>query len=324
MMALVLTVLLSATLLAFSLLQLPGGVRRLVNRYQQDLAGVYLGESAIVAWMEQFPADYFAEAPWNLRLPAVQEEGGFPWLKVSAAACTACERGASDERGRTSGCESSRRVVAQVGSTFRTLSRDELREVADQLEANLNREILGRSNLKVKSGSRRFTGRGESFAMNVSAGDVTLGFDGNVGSVNIKCDGDVNVRGAARYDTLRLYASGNIVLTGEVNARHLEVYSRGNIELSRAVSFSGIMYSSGGITLRGMNSRLSRRRTSPADCVDTTGPIHLISVAPTVLRENHQDVSARRDATLESAAPLGCLLPAIVGGKKVPIQWSLE
>lgn len=288
MMALVLTVLLSATLLAFSLLQLPGGVRRLVNRYQQDLAGVYLGESAIVAWMEQFPADYFAGAPWNLQLPAVQEEGGFPWLKVSAAACAP-------------GCESSRRVVAQVGSTFRALSRDELREVADQLEANLNREILGRSNLKVKSGSRRFTGRGESFAMNVSAGDVTLGFDGNVESVNIKCDGDVNVRGVARYDTLRLYASGNIVLTGEVNARHLEVFSKGNIELSRAVSFSGIMYSSGGITLRGMNSRLSRRRTSPADCVDTTGPIHLIS-----------------------AAPLGCLLPAIVGGKKVPIQWSLE
>lgn len=280
---LVLTILLVATILATSILHVPGRILRQMKHYEQDLADMYLGESAIVAWLEQFPPNYFSGSPWNLELPSVEEEKMFPWSKVSAV------YGKPDE--------SSRRIATSVGASFRTLGRDELRHVSEQLVANLNREILGRNNLKNKSGSRRLSGVGENISLNVTAGDLTLEFDGNVESVNIKCDGDVKLRGTAKYDTLRLYVMGNVDFAGSVSVRHLEVFSGGKMELSRSISFSGVIYSSGGISFRGKS-----RVKASSDCADTTGGgVHLVSVSPE-----------------------GCLLPAVVGGHMVAFDWRLE
>ncbi|PWJ68191.1 MULTISPECIES: hypothetical protein [unclassified Fibrobacter] len=275
MIELVLCILLVATILATNLLNLPGGVKRQIGRFEKEVEEVYLEESAIIAWMEQFPADYFARKPWNLQLPEVQTDDEFPWMNVSAG-----------------------KVTAQVGSRFRPLGRDELREVEGLLEAHLKREILGRSDLKVKSGSRRLYGRGENIALSVTAGDLTLGFDGDVGSVNLKCDGDINVGGVAQYDTLRLHASGNVTLRGSVSVDHLEVYSGGDVELSRTVSFSGVVYSRGNV--------------SPTACADTTGVhVHLISQYM-LSRDGNEPLSPR------------CILPASVGGKMQALSWRLN
>lgn len=310
MIGLVLSVLLVATLLATSLLQLPGGLRRQMGRLEREIAAVYNGESAIIAWMEQFPAGYFSASPWNLLLPEVVEEGDFPWTKVTAEAGT------------------NHRVVARVGATFRSLGSDELREMEERLVANLNREILGRQNLKVKSGNRRFTGQGENMALDNSAGDVTLVFDGNVGSVNVRCDGEINVRGTARYDTLRLYAAGGVSLTGEVGVKHLEVFSGGEVRFSRAVAFSGVIISRGDISLRD-----KARMVYPAVAASLGGGVSLERSLE--LRNPQEELSGNLDSLravlcADSSrgklrlASAGCVLPASVGGKMRAIEWSME
>lgn len=288
------SVLLVATILATSLLCLPGGVRRQVNLYEDEIMDVYLNESAIIAWTEQFPPEYFAREPWSLRLPEVQTDEGFPWMNVSAGT-----------------------VVAQVGASFRTLGRDELGEVAERLESSLKREILGRGDLQVKSGNRRLTGEGKNFAMSVSAGDLTLGLNGSAGSVNLMCDGNINVGGSARYDTLRLFARGNISLMGIENVGHLEVFSGGDVELSRGVTFSGIIYSRGAISFRGNSRNGNSRKKMPSDCETSAGtPMHLISfVDSDVILPSVRERSGRVSQ---------CLLPASVGGKMRAFSWRLQ
>ena len=74
---LVLGILLAVTLLLTSLLQLPGGLRRVALRHAQMQQQIYDAESALIACLEGFPEDYF-------KLPKVDRSRLGPWTDLSA------------------------------------------------------------------------------------------------------------------------------------------------------------------------------------------------------------------------------------------------
>ena len=75
---LVLGILLAVTILLTSLLQMPGGVRRVAMRSVQKQQQIYDAESALIAYLEGIPEGYF-------KLPKVERSRLGPWADLSAS-----------------------------------------------------------------------------------------------------------------------------------------------------------------------------------------------------------------------------------------------
>ena len=229
---LVLGILLAVTILLTSLLQMPGGVRRIAMRSVQKQQRIYDAESALIAYLEGFPEGYF-------KLPKVERGRLGPWADLSASV------------------DSSRSVHVLAGiacdSACNMLKSAKLRrEIYEGFKQQLNQEIMlvkPPLKLEIKSGNRRISyqnaGRIPSKALQVLDGDLTLDLEGKIPSGRFIADGSVEIRGNAEYDTLRVYARGPIyirgsLLRGSVKIRFLEAFSEDRIEISSGVEFSGV------------------------------------------------------------------------------------
>ena len=136
----VLGILLAVTLLLTSLLQMPGGVRRVAMHRAQVQQQIYDAESALIAHLEGFSEEYFA-------LPKVERSRRGPWADLSVQAGVsrlhvlagiACD----------SGCNMLK-------------SRKLRREIYEGFKQQLNREITmirPPLALKIKSGNHRLLG----------------------------------------------------------------------------------------------------------------------------------------------------------------------
>ena len=243
---LVLGILLAVTLLLTSLLQMPGGVRRVAMHRAQKQQQIYDAESALIAYLEGFPEGYFRGEPWNVNLPKVERSRLGPWADLSAQvgnshihvlAGVACD----------SGCNMLK-------------SHKLRREIYEGFRQQLNREITmvrPPLALEIKFGNRRLMGRASAGssanfqALWVQEGDLLLDLDGYGNSApqafsgRYMADGSIDVRGSADFDTLRLYARGPIhlrgsLLRGSIKIRWLEAFSEDRIEISRGVEFAGV------------------------------------------------------------------------------------
>ena len=229
---LVLGILLAVTFLLTSLLQMPGGVRRIAMRSVQKQQRIYDAESALIAYLEGFPEGYF-------KFPKVERGRLGPWADLSAAV------------------DSSRSVHVLAGiacdSACNMLKSPKLRrEIYEGFKQQLNQEIMlvkPPLKLEIKSGNRRIShqnaGRIPSKALQVLDGDLTLDLEGKIPSGRFIADGSVEIRGNAVFDTLRVYARGPIyirgsLLRGSVKIRFLEAFSEDRIEISSGVEFSGV------------------------------------------------------------------------------------
>ena len=228
---LVLGILLAVTLLLTSLLQMPGGVRRVAMRNAQQQQQIYDAESALIAYLEGFPEGYF-------KLPKIERSRLGPWTDLSAEV------------------DSIRSVHVLAGiacdSACNMLKSHKLRrEIYEGFKQQLNREIMLVKlplKLEIKSGNRRILGRDTgqipSTALQVLDGDLTLDLEGEIPSGRFIADGSVKIRGNVVFDTLRVYARGPIyirgsLLRGSVKIRFLEAFSEERIEISSDVEFSG-------------------------------------------------------------------------------------
>ncbi|SMP50982.1 hypothetical protein SAMN05720465_1845 [Fibrobacter sp. UWB10] len=229
---LVLGILLAVTFLLTSLLQMPGGVRRIAMRSVQKQQRIYDAESALIAYLEGFPEGYF-------KFPKVERGRLGPWAELSASV------------------DSSRSIHVLAGiacdSACNMLKSPKLRrEIYEGFKQQLNQEIMlvkPPLKLEIKSGNRRISyqnaGRIPSKALQVLDGDLTLDLEGKIPSGRFIADGSVEIRGNAEYDTLRVYARGPIyirgsLLRGSVKIRFLEAFSEDRIEISSGVEFSGV------------------------------------------------------------------------------------
>lgn len=100
------------------------------------------------------------------------------------------------------------------------------------------------------SGNRRIFRLDTAIALHVADGDLTLDFDTRAPPAVFLVDGSVNVKGRARFDTLRIYSEGDVTLGGEVTVAHLEVYSGASLEVISSFRFSGLLYARDCITIR--------------------------------------------------------------------------
>jgi len=229
----VLGILLAVTLLLTSLLQMPGGVRRVAMHRTQVQQQIYDAESALIAHLEGFSEEYFA-------LPKVERSRRGPWADLSVQAGVsrlhvlagiACD----------SGCNMLK-------------SRKLRREIYEGFKQQLNREITmirPPLALKIKSGNHRLLGPAPAHpqALWVQEGDLSLDMDGTTGteplSGRFMAEGSIDVRGSVDFDTLRVYARGPLylrgsLLRGPVKIRWLEAFSEDRVEIAQGVEFSGV------------------------------------------------------------------------------------
>ncbi len=309
-LGLVLVALLIMTLLASTLARMPGNAKRLIPCFENRNQEIYNQISAIIAKIERFPHDYFKQTPWNLELPDVTIWDAAPWHKIEA------ERVFQNQ------------VFAMVGARYRKMSKSEIRDVVEQEMGNLNRMILERGTLLQKSGNRRFSGKVKQMDLLLTDGDLTLDFDGIVLSGNFKCDGTVNVRGNAVYDTLRIYGKGPVNLSGMVEVKHLEIYSGDHVVVGGTVAFSGVIISKGNVEI-GKSSVMKY----PAVAMSSEGDVFLQTnsrggvpggtvfspgVCADTLGVRIPVVSVRGDDRQE------CLLPAVAQGRMVAFRWGMK
>jgi hypothetical protein len=243
---LVLGILLAVTFLLTSLLQMPGGVRRVAMHRAQKQQQIYDAESALLAYLEGFPEHFFEGEPWNVALPSVERSRLGPWAQLSV-----------NLPAPTGEASSRLQVLAGVAcdSACNMLKSPKLRhEIYEGFKQQLNREITmvrPPLALEIKSGNRRYFGRDFPQALWVQEGDLLLDLDGGENSAaqafsgRFIADGSIDVRGSADVDTLRVYARGPIylrgsLLRGSVKIKWLEAFSEDRIEISRGVEFSGI------------------------------------------------------------------------------------
>lgn len=220
---LVLGILLVVTVLLTSLLQMPGGVRRVAVRSAQKQQQIYDAESALIAYLEGFPEGYF-------KLPKVERGRLGPWADLSVSV------------------DSIRSIHVLAGiacdSACNVLKSAKLRrEIYEGFKQQLNQEIMlvkPPLKLEIKSGNRRLFGRIPSKALQVLDGDLTLDLEGEISSGRFIGDGFVEIRGNAVFDTLRVYARGSLTFRGRLKARFLEAFSEDRIEISSGVEFSGV------------------------------------------------------------------------------------
>lgn len=237
---LVLGILLAVTLLLTSLLQMPGGVRRVALRQLQKQQRIYDAESALIANLSGLPADFFERPPWNRALPKVERGRLGPWATLSAVLPSATMPFRADDAVTV-------HVLAGVpcDSVCSLLnSYEHRREIYEGFRQELLREISMAKpplSLKVKSGNRRFLGRLQPMSLWVQEGDLTLNLDGETSSARFRVDGSAEVRGSVSFDTLRIYARGPISLRGNVRVRWLEAFSEDRIEISQDFEFSGVI-----------------------------------------------------------------------------------
>lgn len=288
---LTLGILLSVTLLLTALLQVRGTLRRVALRSEQTLLQVYDVESALLAYLEELPMDFFSGEPWNISLPKVHRESLGPWASLSAPLQS--DEGTSAR---------SIRVLAGVAcdSACNMLKSHKLRhEIYEGFRQQLNREITMVKpplTLDVKSGNRRLFGRIPSMALWVQDGDLSLDLKGEISSCRFITDGSVEVRGRADFDTLRVYARGPLMLRGQVKVRHLEAFSEDRIEISRGVEFSGVVVARSEVAF-----------PHGADKVLFRYPSFVMSLSSSDMPQ------------LDSV-----LVPDYVVGKLKPFQWSLR
>ena len=284
---LVLGIILAVTLLLTSLLQMPGGVRRVAMHRAQMQQQIYDAESALLAHLEGFPEGYFP-------LPKVERSRIGPWadLSVNVPAPTG---------------ESRLHVLAGIAcdSACNMLKSPKLRrEIYEGFKQQLNREIMlvkPPLRLEIKSGNRRLLGRISSMAMQVLDGDLSLDIEGSATgakplSGRFIADGSMEVRGRALFDTLRLYSRGPLTIRGQVKVRWLEAFSEDRIELARGVEFSGVVIARHEVVL-----------ADPARPATIHYPSFLMSAE-----------SAQIPA-IEST-----LVPDFIPGNLKPFQWSLQ
>ena len=220
---LVIGILLAVTILLTSLLQMPGGVRRVAVRSAQKQQQIYDAESALIAYLEGFPEGYF-------KLPKVERGRLGPWADLSASVDSI--RSIHVLAGIA--CDSACNVLKSA--KFR-------REIYEGFKQQLNQEIMlvkPPLKLEIKSGNRRLFGRIPSKALQVLDGDLTLDLEGEISSGRFIGDGFVEIRGNAVFDTLRVYARGPLTFRGRLKARFLEAFSEDRIEISSGVEFSGV------------------------------------------------------------------------------------
>ena len=249
---LVLGILLAVTLLLTSLLQMPGGVRRVAKHRAQKQQQIYDAESALIAYLEGFPEGYFRGEPWNMNLPKVERSRLGPWADLSAN-LSAPPGEALQHIHVLAG------VACDCGCNM-LKSHKLRREIYEGFRQQLNREITmvrPPLALEIKSGNRRLMGRASAGssanfqALWVQEGDLLLDLDGYGNSApqafsgRYMADGSIDVRGSADFDTLRLYARGPIhlrgsLLRGSIKIRWLEAFSEDRIEISRGVEFAGV------------------------------------------------------------------------------------
>lgn len=236
---LVLGILLAVTFLLTTLLQMPGGLRRVAVRRAQMLQQIYDGESALIANLEGFPEGYF-------KLPKVERSRQGPWVDLSVPVG-----------------EKRIHVLAGIAcdSACGMLRSSKLRrEIYEGFRQQLNREITvvrPPLALEIKSGNRRLLGlvSADSAALSralwVQEGDLFLDLDGGgnpaarMFSGRFIADGSIDVRGSAEVDTLRLYARGPLYLRSSLlrdsfKIRWLEAFSENRIEIAQGVEFSGV------------------------------------------------------------------------------------
>ena len=237
---LVLGILLTVTFLLTSLLQMPGGVRRVAVRSAQKQQQIYDAESALIAYLEGFPEGYF-------KFPKVERGRLGPWAELSASV------------------DSSRSVHVLAGiacdSACNMLKSPKLRrEIYEGFRQQLNREITmvrPPLTLQIKSGNRRLLGlasagsSAHSQALWVQEGDLFLDLDDDgkhaprAFSGRFIADGSIDVRGSVLIDTLRLYARGPLylrgpLLRGTLKIQWLEAFSEDRVEIAQGVEFSGV------------------------------------------------------------------------------------
>ena len=207
-LTLVLGILLTVTFLLTTLLQMPGGLLRVTLRYAQMQQRIYDGESALIAYLEGFPEDFF-------KLPKVERSRRGPWVDLSVSAGEKCIH-----------------VLAGIAcdSACGMLRSSKLRhEIYEGFRQQLNREITmvrPPLTLQIKSGNRRLLGlasagsSANSQALWVQEGDLFLDLDDDgkhaprAFSGRFIADGSIDVRGSVLIDTLRLYARGPLYLRG--------------------------------------------------------------------------------------------------------------
>ena len=304
---LVLGILFAVTLLLTSLLQMPGGVRRVAMHRAQMQQQIYDAESALIAYLEGFPKGYFAREPWNAALPKVERSRLGPWTELSAN--LAAPMGESRDQSRV-------HVLAGIkcDSDCNMLKSPKLRrEIYEGFKQQLNREITmvrPPLALQIKAGNRRIIGR-SGFVRDypsvlwVQEGDLSLDLDeGAAGaeplSGRFMADGSIEVRGSAAFDTLRLYARGPIYLRGSslhgAKIRWLEAFSEDRIEIARGVEFSGVA--------------IARREVAFSDPA-RPATIHY----PSFLMSAESSEILAVDSTL---------VPDFIEGDLTPFQWSLK
>lgn len=289
---LVLGILLAVTVLLTSLLQMPGGVRRVAMRNSQKQQQIYDAESALIAYLEGFPEGCF-------KLPKVERGRLGPWADLSTSV------------------DSIRSIHVLAGiacdSACNMLKSAKLRrEIYEGFKQQLNQEIMlvkPPLKLEIKSGNRRILGRETlgripSMALQVLDGDLSLDLEGAIPSSRFIADGSVEIRGNAVFDTLRVYARGPIyirgsLLRGSVKIKWLEAFSEDRIEISSGVEFSG--------------TAIARHEVAFPNGVDKV-KMHFPSFVMAV-----ESANLPLDLKLDSV-----LIPDFIAGNLHPFQWSLQ
>lgn len=239
----VLTLILSLTILFGCLLRVPGSVLRYTNHYAREVQAVYDAESALIANISGFPDGFFAG------LPPVSADAVGPWGRV----CAPLQAGAHSIPANISlplSANSSRSLCASYGTRYSRLRFDDWYTAMTQYRAALRESITTARGFRVMSGNRRIFRLDSAIALHVADGDLTLDFDTRVPSAAFLVDGSVNVKGRARFDTLRIYSEGDVTLGGEVTVAHLEVYSGASLEVHSSFRFSGLLYARDVVTIR--------------------------------------------------------------------------
>ncbi|WP_405334268.1 hypothetical protein [Fibrobacter sp.] len=293
---LVLGILLAVTLLLTSLLQMPGGVRRVALRQLQKQQRIYDAESALITNLSGLPADFFERPPWNRALPKVERGRLGPWATLLSAPLPSATMPFRADDAVTV------HVLAGVpcDSACSLLnSYEHRREIYEGFRQELLREISMAKpplSLKVKSGNRRFLGRLHPMSLWVQEGDLTLNLDGETSSARFRVDGSAEVRGSVSFDTLRIYARGPVSLRGNVRVRWLEAFSEDRIEISLGFEFSGVIVALHEVLFPNGVKKVRRRY-----------PSFVMSLE-----------SAERP-DLDSM-----LVPAFVWGQLQPFEWNLK
>ncbi|MBR4784175.1 MAG: hypothetical protein IK012_02850, partial [Fibrobacter sp.] len=241
----VLAIILALTILYAGLLWATGGLSRQTARYVASVQAVYDAESAIIAALSGFPDGHFAG------LPHVARYGDGLWGRMCAPLEAAGDVPAGGKGiGKVHARGSGKRICAEYGTRYTRRRFDEWFAALAAYRTDLWERILSTPRLRTVSGNRRFFALDSSVALRVSGGDLLLDMDSRVPAGAFVVEGSVNVKGRARFDTLRIFADGDVRLCGDAVAARLEVYSDGSIEVCSRFRFSGMLAARREILLR--------------------------------------------------------------------------